>query len=264
MVESPTIANASQPNVGRMYDYFLGGSHNFAIDRKTAEQALKYSPHFPDYLKLIRWFLGEATRRLCAEGFEKFLDFASGLPTMDHIHQIAPKGTKVIYSDIDPITVAYGKEIIGDDPNIRYMECDAGKPEGLLNSDVVEELFGNDREVAIGVNGVVYFMPDEKIAHSLQVLYDWADEGSKLFLCDSDMAEYSENARKTVEIAEKSGQPMYLRSLAKTIELTKPWTIDHPGVKPLDKWIDLETDLKKRIHKAWGSGVLNGMILKKE
>ncbi len=258
-----SIADASRPNAGRIYDYFLGGNHNFEIDRKTAEQVLKYAPHMPSFLRLIRWFLGEAIRRLCKEGFDKFLDFASGLPTMDHIHQVAPKGTKVIYSDIDPVTVAYAKEIIGSDPNIRYLHCDAGKPEELLDSGVVEELFGNDRKLAIGLNGVIQFMPDEAVSHSLTALYDWADHGSKLFLCDSNTSEQSEDGKKTQEIYEKSGQPMYLRPLDKTLELIKPWEIDEPGVKLLEEWVDMETKVTEQVKGKWGSGELCGMILKK-
>jgi len=246
-----------------MYDYFLGGTHNFEIDRQAAQQVLKHAPHMPNFLMLIRWFLGEATRRLCKEGFNKFLDFASGLPVVDHIHQVAPEGTKVIYSDMDPVTVAYAQDIIGDNPNLRYVHCDSGKPEELLNSGVVEELFGSDRNLAIGMNGVIYFMPDEEVARSLNVLYDWADEGSKLFLCDSDITEMTEDARKTVEIYEKSGQPMYLRPLEKTLELIKPWKVDEPGVMLLEEWVEMEARVTENVKESRGSGALNGMILKK-
>ena len=102
------IADASQPSAARIYDYLLGGSHNFEIDREVAQQVLEISPFMPKMFRQIRWFLGEATRRLCEKGFRKFLDFASGLPTMDHIHEIAPEGTKIIYSDIDEVTGAGG------------------------------------------------------------------------------------------------------------------------------------------------------------
>jgi hypothetical protein len=32
------------PNVARMYDYYLGGFHNFAVDRAAAERALAIYP----------------------------------------------------------------------------------------------------------------------------------------------------------------------------------------------------------------------------
>ena len=100
-----TIADASKPNAGRIYDYLLGGDHNFEIDRQAAEQLKAMVPEMPQWVRIVRWFLGEAVGRLLDEGFRHFLDFASGLPTVDHIHQIAPQETKVIYSDIDPVTV---------------------------------------------------------------------------------------------------------------------------------------------------------------
>lgn len=34
----------STPNIARMYDYFLGGSANFAIDRHTSEEFLRVYP----------------------------------------------------------------------------------------------------------------------------------------------------------------------------------------------------------------------------
>ncbi|MBN1351565.1 SAM-dependent methyltransferase [candidate division KSB1 bacterium] len=117
------IADDSKPNAGRIYDYFLGGDHNFEVDRIQGEKLKQFVPMVPKITRLICWFLGEAVRRLLSEGYTQFLDFASGLPVQDHIHQIAPQGTKVIYSDIDPITVAYANEIIGENPDVVYMQC---------------------------------------------------------------------------------------------------------------------------------------------
>jgi hypothetical protein len=73
----------------------------------------------------------------------------------------------------------------------------------------------------------------------------------------------TEDARKTVEIYERSGQPMHLRPLERTLELIKPWEIDEPGVKLLEEWVDMEPQVRDQVKKAWGSGALNGMILKK-
>jgi len=38
------IADPSKPSSGRMYDYYLGGSHNFEVDRQAADQILKLFP----------------------------------------------------------------------------------------------------------------------------------------------------------------------------------------------------------------------------
>lgn len=259
------IADARKPNAGRIYDYLLSGNHNFEIDRQVAKQILQVAPYMSEFFRLIRWFLGEATRRLLNEGFDKFLDFASGLPTMDHIHQISPRGTKVIYSDIDPVTVAYAHDIIGENPNVRFVQCDAGKPEELLNSGVVEELFGKGQKMAIGLNGIAWFLTDEELSHSLKVLYEWADKGSKLFLCDSDttVSTDTEDGKRTMEIYKRMGQPLYLRPLKKTRELIEPWAIEEPGFMLLEKWIGMEITVADKAKKTWGSGALNGALLKK-
>ena len=256
------IADSSKPNAGRLYDFLLGGNHNFEIDRQAAQQVIQILPQLPKFVRLVRWFLGEATRRLCDEGFEKFLDFASGLPTVDHIHQVAPKGTKVIYSDIDPVTVAYAHDIIGDDPNIRFVHCDAGKPEDLLKSGVVEELFGKDRKVAIGFNGIAWFLGDDVIAHTLKTLYDWADKGSKIFISDIDMAEISDGARKMGELYKQLGQPMFWRSKEKLNELVYKWKVTGPGYQIFEKWVDIDKVAFDAVSSAFGAKGC-GVILEK-
>ena len=45
------VANADfdRANIARMYDYHLGGSANFAVDREMADQALRIAPTERDY-----------------------------------------------------------------------------------------------------------------------------------------------------------------------------------------------------------------------
>ena len=238
-----SIADASKPNAGRLYDYLLGGNHNFEVDRQAAEQVVKLWPFFPKLCKLVRWFLGEAVRRLSEEGYTQFIDFASGLPTVDHIHEVSPAGTKVIYSDIDPVTVAYGLEIIKDNPNVRYGVCPAEKPEELLSSPLIAELFGKSRKVAIGFNGVAYFLPDEKLRNAMKVLYDWSGKDSRLFLCDLgfEEAEVSTSSGKEMEVLyQKIGQPIYLRSRKTLQALVRPWKVREPGLQPLEDWVGVK------------------------
>jgi hypothetical protein len=85
----PGIEDDTRPNAGRVYDYFLGGNHNFDVDREVAAKLLQVYPILPKKLKMPD------------EGFTGFINFASGLPVQNHIHQIALSGTKVIYSEKD-------------------------------------------------------------------------------------------------------------------------------------------------------------------
>jgi len=258
-----SIADASRPNAGRIYDYLLGGRHNFEIDRQAAKQLMQKIPDMPNWLKVVRWFLGEAVRRLLNEGFTHFLDFASALPTMDHIHQIAPKGTKVIYSDIDPVTVAYAQDIIKGLSGIAYVECNVQEPEKLLNSGIVESIFGNQKKVALGMNGIAWFLPDEHLAHALEVLYDWAAPGSKLYISDFEAKSLPADVQEVMGFYRKIGQPFYLRSNEALKALLGKWRIGDPGFRPLTEWVGVDSKALDPFIRKTAGGNLWGAILVK-
>ncbi len=258
-----SIADSSRPNAGRIYDYLLGGGHNFEVDRTAAEGLLRANPTMTLWVRLIRWFLGASMRKLSAEGFTQFIDFASGLPTVDHIHEITPDGTKVLYSDNDPVTVAYAQEIIEDRSNVMYVECDVKTPETLLKSGVPEKLFDTGRELAIGVTGVAWFLTDEELSHALSVLYDWAPEGSKLYFSDMTIdKETTEVGDETIEFYQSVGKPVYPRSRNKLTEALGSWKPEEPGFRPLEEWVDVDSEQVDRARTTTG-GDLVGAILTK-
>lgn len=123
------IVDASKPSAGRMYDYFLGGNHNFEVDRQAADQITKLLPFTPKFMRLQRWPLQDIAVEFSEKrGYDVIIDFASGLPTADHIHYKVKKGTTVIYSDFDPIVVEYTREILKDAKDTYFFEADAASP----------------------------------------------------------------------------------------------------------------------------------------
>lgn len=257
-----TIIDSSQPNAGRVYDYFIGGNNHFKVDEEMGEKLREQVPFIPKLAKLTRWFLGEAIAKALEEGYTQFLDFASGLPIEDHIHSKAPKGTKVIYSDIDPITVKQAIKIIGENPIVKYLVCNATEPEKLLESGAVKDLFGDNHFAVIGFNGVCWFLTDEQISHTMTVLYEWADRGSLLFLCDGDTSSISNQFKSLITIYKSMNQPLYLRSKQTLSELVKPWTIIDPGFLPLEKWTGVAEQVSKESIDFLGSGAIGGFLKK--
>ena len=257
--------NDTRPNPGRIYDFFLGGNHNFEVDRDVAQKLLETYPILPKVLKMLRWFLGEAIRRMLKEGFGQFLDFASGLPLQDHIHQIAPPDTKVIYSDKDEVTVAYAKKIIGKDPNVRYLKCEAEHPETILASGIVEEMFDRTKRVAIGLSGVSYFLSDRDLIHTLDTLYDWARPGDKLFLSEHDISKDAsdDTPEPAEELFAQMGSPFYNRSQEHFLSLIPKWKIIAPGCLRLEEWLHLEKFLDKEDHRQL-NGPFYGVFLEKQ
>jgi len=99
----------------RIYDYYLGGVHNFPADRQAAEKVIAAYPFIPAAARANRAFLGRAVRTLVEAGIGQFLDIGSGIPTSGNVHEIAQgmvPDARVIYVDIDPVAVAESMELL--------------------------------------------------------------------------------------------------------------------------------------------------------
>jgi O-methyltransferase involved in polyketide biosynthesis len=216
--------DTSMPNASRIYDYTLGGSVNFEADRMAAEAMFQLLPSTRKWVNMLRSFLQEAAQTLHEEGFRQFLDLASGLPTQDHIHAVVPDA-RIIYNDIDPLTVNYARNLLADTPNVRFVPGDLRQVNDILNSAAVKEMIDLNEKLAIGFNGINVFLTAEEIQHIAQTLYDWSPSGSKIFLTYE-----TKNPEKTTPQFEQflgmfaaTGSPMHLYSLEKNLEWMKPW-----------------------------------------
>jgi hypothetical protein len=97
--------------VARIYDYVLGGSHNFAVDRETAHKILAVMPDAAMVAQANRAFPHRAVRFLIGAGVRQLLDIGSGIPTLGNVHEIARKAApeaRVAYIDIDPVAQPLG------------------------------------------------------------------------------------------------------------------------------------------------------------
>src|SRR4051812_23787692 len=83
--------DTERPNVARMYDYFLGGAHNFAVDRAAAVAVEKAVPGLRPLARENRSFLRRAVQYLVHQGIRQFLDLGSGIPTVGNVHEIAQR-----------------------------------------------------------------------------------------------------------------------------------------------------------------------------
>ena len=239
-----SIVDATTPSAGRIYDYLLGGHHNFEVDRQAAEYIRSLAPFVTKFVRLQRWCLKDVAHELTTvRGYNVIIDFASGLPTQDNLHVVVPEGTTVIYSDYDPVVVQYAREILGDTPNVHFFEADARRPEEFLNRPEVLEIIGGRRDVAIVYWGVGLFLTDDEIDHAAQYLYDWTSaEGCWAFNLQG--AGLNKDNPAGVEILDtyaKMGTPAFVRSLEEYVELLKPWRVDEPGLVPLLEWHGLDS-----------------------
>jgi O-methyltransferase involved in polyketide biosynthesis len=227
------------PNAGRVYDYLLGGTHHLEADRQAAEFMLQLVPSLRKWLRRLRMFLHHTASQLASEGFDQFLDLGSGLPTEEHIHATVP-GARVVYTDIDPVVVAHGTQIIADNPNVRYLQADIRDVASILESAEVHELLSRDRRLAVGFNAVTCFLTEDEISDTFRALYDWAAPGSKLFATFESKDEHSMTPafEQLLAMFEQMGSPYHFLTLPRSKRLIEPWHTDARGFLPLDEWLD--------------------------
>jgi len=152
----------------RIYDYFLGGIHNFAADREAAQAIISMFPITPVVAKANRAFLGRAVRHLAGLGVTQFLDIGSGIPTVGNVHEIVqasiPDG-RVVYVDIDPVAVAESMNILDGNAYATAVRGDVGDPQAILGNPRVKAFLDLGRPVALLLVAVMHFVPDDDVAY---------------------------------------------------------------------------------------------------
>ncbi|HWO62655.1 MAG TPA: SAM-dependent methyltransferase [Umezawaea sp.] len=167
MVERPRWASGDidleRPSVARIYDYFLGGAHNFAADRAVANRTLETMPELRWVVLTNRALLRRMVRRLLDLGIRQFLDLGSGIPTAGNVHEIAHRvdpRAKVVYVDADAVAVAHGRSILLDEPNAVALQADVREVKSVLESAEVRSVLDFDQPIAVLMIALLHFVPD--------------------------------------------------------------------------------------------------------
>ncbi|WP_242608555.1 SAM-dependent methyltransferase [Actinomadura formosensis] len=152
------------PASARVYGWALGGKDNYQVDR---DFALKTAPAFPESIDISRQnrlFLYRAVRYLATEaGIRQFLDMGCGLPTNNNVHQVAQRFTpdaRVVYVDIDPIVLAYGRALLAGDGSTIVINADFRDQEALLAHPDVRRLIDFDEPLAVLFLSVGHHLTD--------------------------------------------------------------------------------------------------------
>src|SRR2546423_15721109 len=82
---APEGIDLDRPNAARMYDYALGGSHNFAVDREMVERVEAIMPGSSLVAHANRGFLRRAGRVCVGARGRQVLDLGAGIPTVGSV-----------------------------------------------------------------------------------------------------------------------------------------------------------------------------------
>jgi hypothetical protein len=223
-----------------MYDYYLGGAHNFAVDREMANRAIEAWPELPQIMRANRAFLRRAVRFLVGRGIRQFLDLGSGIPTAGNVHDVAlsaDPACRIVYVDIDPVAVLQGRALLQDHPQVTAVRADLRDPTSLLAHPEVRGQLDLSRPVAVMMVAVLHFIPDRDDPAGIVARYrDSVAEGSYLAICHaSDDAQPGRAAEHRAMYA-RTPTPMTMRSRDEVEALFDGFELVEPGVAYMATW----------------------------
>ena len=160
----PEGVDPTRPSPARLYDYYLGGTHNYEADRQAAEQIRQGMPELADAAWANRGFHGRAAVWMAAsQGIRQFIDVGSGLPTQNNTHQavrrVAPDA-RVVYVDVDPMVAAYSAPLLSEDGSTILVTADMRDPDSVLEHPELRRLIDFSQPVGMLMTAVVHFVAD--------------------------------------------------------------------------------------------------------
>ncbi|MCM2577578.1 SAM-dependent methyltransferase [Streptomyces meridianus] len=239
----PKDLRLDQAHSARMYDFYLGGKTNYAPDRATAVKALSVWPDAMVAARENRAFMHRATRVLAREhGIRQWLDIGTGIPTSPNLHEVAQSvvpDARVVYADNDPIVLAHAQALMtsSEEGRTAYIEADARDPESILSAPELAETLDLDRPIAVSLNALLHFMPDDTDPYGVvRRLVDAVPSGSALAIShvtgDFDPVAISAIA----DVYRASGTPAAMRTRAEVAKFFAGLDLIEPGVSVAHRW----------------------------
>jgi hypothetical protein len=167
---APGGLDTSVPHIARVYDYWLGGKDNFAVDREAAEQVIAAYPGILRDVRAQRAFLANAVSYLAGvAGIRQFLDIGTGIPTANNTHEVAQDvepGCRVVYVDNDPMVLAHARALlVGVTAPTAYIDADLRDTAKVLMQ--AARLLDFTKPVAVMLISVLHLIPDEDGPHAI-------------------------------------------------------------------------------------------------
>jgi hypothetical protein len=159
------------PHSARLWNYWLGGKDNFAVDRAVADQILAMVPEMVGSARADRAFLGRVVRHLAGtEQIRQFLDVGTGIPTANNTHEVAQQvapSSRIVYVDNDPMVLVHARALLTSHPEGRtdYLDADLRTPEAIIEG--ARRTLDFDQPIAVMMLGILNFVPDDDEAADL-------------------------------------------------------------------------------------------------
>jgi hypothetical protein len=236
----PEGLDLDRPSAARIYDYLLGGAHNFAHDRELAEKFLVAQPNAREIARLNRAFLRRVVLYMVERGVRQFLDLGSGIPTVGNVHEIAQRAapdSRVVYVDYEDVAVAHSELLLEENDRAGIVQADLTRPDDVLDHPISRGLLDFTKPVGLLMVGVFHFVAPEQDPKGIVRTYrDAVPAGSYLGFSQFTADMMPEEVAKVVAVMSRTRDPMYPRSHAEITELFDGFELIPPGIVPTSLW----------------------------
>jgi O-methyltransferase involved in polyketide biosynthesis len=240
--EAPQGVDTEKPSAARMYDWYLGGTQNWAVDREFGKQVLELFPQVKELSRQNRQFLGRAVRAALDAGIRQFLDLGSGVPTVGNVHEIVrdhlPEGEQatVVYVDYEPVAAAHATILLEQDGATDWaglVQADLRDTAKVLDDPTTQRLIDFTQPVCLLLIAVLHFIGEDD--HPGDVVARYRSKlvpGSWLAVSHITNETVGEQeaaaARRFRDAYQNTSNPLWLRDRAEI----QPWFGDWPLIEP--------------------------------
>ncbi len=236
----PDEVDIERPSAARMYDYYLGGSHNLAADRTLAVEVMRTWPDLRIVARANRAFLRRTVTFLADAGVEQFLDLGSGIPTAGNVHEVARAvcpDARTVYVDMDPVAVAHSAALLAGVPNAAVLHADLRDPQSVLGDPVVRGLLDFSHPIAVLLIAVLPFVTDAD--HPARIIAEYRQAtvpGSYLVISHGTDEYRPQEVKAAGAIYTRAGHEITVRSRPQIMALMEGYELVEPGLVDMVLW----------------------------
>ncbi|HKS44336.1 MAG TPA: SAM-dependent methyltransferase [Amycolatopsis sp.] len=240
MATNEQAPQLDKPNAARVYDYFIGGKLNYAIDREFAHKVIDELSNVREVCLFNRYWLRRVVRFGIEQGIRQFLDIGSGMPTEGHVHEVAQKlvpESRVVYVDNEPIAVAHSQIVLEGNERAAMVNADGEQPETIFGHPDTRRLLDLREPIMVIMAALVHFIPNDRNPAGLVAQYRDCIAPGSYFALSSDVNDLQDPSwLRAVEMYKETANPLYLRSGEELAALLTGFDIVEPGVVFTPLW----------------------------
>ncbi len=236
----PRGTNTIVPNAARVYDYWLDGSHNFAIDREMANKVQQLVPGVRDAARINRSFLRRVVLFLVDSGIRQCLDIGSGIPTVGNVHEVAQRADpecRVVYVDKESVAVAHSRLLLAGNDRAVAIQANLCDVEDVLGHPETTRLLDFDQPIGLLMVWVLHFIPDSWDPVGILARYrDRLAPGSYLVLAHGTADSNPTGLTEVLQLYRNTPEPVYPRSHEEVLRLFAGFELVEPGLVASAFW----------------------------